>query len=64
MIKCQAIELLVCLWNKGPVIDPVQIDLPPEYDNENFTVSGLDDKAVRRLFIRKVMHQWPCDSVC
>uniref|UniRef100_A0A672PEH6 Protein lifeguard 1-like n=1 Tax=Sinocyclocheilus grahami TaxID=75366 RepID=A0A672PEH6_SINGR len=29
-------------------------DLPPEYEKKQFASSGLDNKAVRRLFIRKV----------
>ncbi|KAI7806421.1 glutamate receptor, ionotropic, N-methyl D-aspartate-associated protein 1b (glutamate binding) [Triplophysa rosa] len=36
------------------VIEPVQMDPPPDYDTEKFAASGLDDKTVRRLFIRKV----------
>lgn len=36
------------------MVDPGHSDAPPEYENEQFGGSGLDDKAVRRLFIRKV----------
>ncbi|XP_052002772.1 protein lifeguard 1-like isoform X1 [Xyrauchen texanus] len=38
----------------GPVSVPVQIEPPPEYENEQFTFCGLDDKTIRRVFIRKV----------
>ncbi|XP_076869434.1 glutamate receptor, ionotropic, N-methyl D-aspartate-associated protein 1b (glutamate binding) [Brachyhypopomus gauderio] len=38
-----------------PVHNPHQSDdLPPVYDNQEITLSGFDDKAVRRAFVRKV----------
>uniref|UniRef100_A0A8C2D394 Glutamate receptor, ionotropic, N-methyl D-aspartate-associated protein 1b (glutamate binding) n=1 Tax=Cyprinus carpio TaxID=7962 RepID=A0A8C2D394_CYPCA len=36
------------------MIEPGHSDAPPDYENEQFNGSGLDNKAVRRLFIRKV----------
>lgn len=36
------------------MIEPGHSDPPPDYENEQFDGSGLDNKAVRRLFIRKV----------
>ncbi|XP_051576186.1 glutamate receptor, ionotropic, N-methyl D-aspartate-associated protein 1b (glutamate binding) [Myxocyprinus asiaticus] len=38
----------------GPVSVSVQSEPPPKYENEKFTISGLDDKTIRRVFIRKV----------
>lgn len=57
MIKSQVNERLMCLSNESLVIEPVQMDPPPDYDVEQFALSGLDDKTVRRLFIRKVIHR-------
>ncbi|XP_036414485.1 glutamate receptor, ionotropic, N-methyl D-aspartate-associated protein 1b (glutamate binding) [Colossoma macropomum] len=38
-----------------PMSDPYQSnDPPPSYDNEDIVISGLDDKSIRRAFIRKV----------
>lgn len=34
--------------------DPVQSGPPPDYENEQFASFGLDNKAIRRMFIRKV----------
>ncbi|XP_067304005.1 glutamate receptor, ionotropic, N-methyl D-aspartate-associated protein 1b (glutamate binding) isoform X2 [Pseudorasbora parva] len=34
--------------------DPVQNDPPPDYEKEEFDSFGLDNKAIRRTFIRKV----------
>ncbi|XP_016106003.1 glutamate receptor, ionotropic, N-methyl D-aspartate-associated protein 1b (glutamate binding) [Sinocyclocheilus grahami] len=34
--------------------EPGHSDPPPDYENEQFASLGLDNKAVRRLFIRKV----------
>ncbi|XP_048008138.1 glutamate receptor, ionotropic, N-methyl D-aspartate-associated protein 1b (glutamate binding) [Megalobrama amblycephala] len=36
------------------MVDPVQNDPPPDYENQQFVSFGLDDKSVRRMFIRKV----------
>lgn len=37
-----------------PYVEAGQSDNPPEYDSEQFSSSGLDNKAIRRTFIRKV----------
>ncbi|XP_007241134.1 protein lifeguard 1 [Astyanax mexicanus] len=38
-----------------PMSDPYQsTDEPPAYDHDDIRISGFDDKAVRRAFIRKV----------
>lgn len=34
--------------------EPGQSNDPPEYDSDQFTSSGLDNKEIRRVFIRKV----------
>ncbi|XP_052434067.1 protein lifeguard 1-like [Carassius gibelio] len=36
------------------MVEPGQSDPPPDYENEEFEGRGLDNKAIRRMFIRKV----------
>lgn len=59
IIKKKYISLIVLtvsvLWNTDTSDNFYQTDEPPPgYNNEDITISGFDDKAVRRAFIRKV----------
>ncbi|KAL1258574.1 hypothetical protein QQF64_009151 [Cirrhinus molitorella] len=58
-----AVPYMTDAYSRGPyeqplpyvaMSEPGQNDPPPEYDSEQFVGSGLDNKAIRRLFIRKV----------
>nr|XP_055067573.1 glutamate receptor, ionotropic, N-methyl D-aspartate-associated protein 1b (glutamate binding) [Misgurnus anguillicaudatus] len=40
--------------SNAPMTEPVQTEPPPDYNAENFNASQMDNKVIRRLFIRKV----------
>uniref|UniRef100_A0A4W4F2K9 Glutamate receptor, ionotropic, N-methyl D-aspartate-associated protein 1b (glutamate binding) n=1 Tax=Electrophorus electricus TaxID=8005 RepID=A0A4W4F2K9_ELEEL len=43
------------IFSADPINHPQQSDDPPPvYDNQEITLSGFDDKSVRRAFVRKV----------